>query len=314
MSLHRNSYTTPPTPSRNRTSKIQVVAIEKEGDKESEREKERERDRERGREKEKEGDGESERDRERGRDRGRDIGKESENSGGDEKDFGPVLKLFAPGFKNGSFTGALRTFDHAYVQDGSHSVPPQNRTDLGGGDRGGRGKSSSFSNTSTHDISNEIQRSFKSRTVDQTLLALKMPSDSKGMIRRDASGEESLSSLLPNSANSLSAVVGIFNTIPPKVGLIPHFERRLVASDGGNLSDSQSEKSSSTHEEIHDIHGASSRDSMSSDGEIGKVRMYNNSVCGIYDIIRFNSIHYSMSASTICTNDYIYIEIVNHIL
>ena len=281
MSLHRNSYTAPPTPSRGRASKTQIISNEKDNDKEVDREKEREgdseKDRERGGERgrEKEKDGDRERGRDGDRDRGRDIGKESENDVGDEKVVGHVLKLFAPGFKNGSFTGALRTFDHAYVQDGSHSVSSLSRIDLGG-DRSGRGISNSFLNKSAHDISNEIQRSFKSRTVDQTLLALKMPSDSKGMIRRDASGEESLSSLLPNSANSLSAAVGIFNTIPPKIGLIPHFEKRLIASDGGNLSDSQSDKSTSTHEEIHDIHGTSSRDSLSSDGEIGKVirRLY----------------------------------------
>ena len=269
MSLHRNSYTTPPTPSLSRASRTQIISNEKDSvkdretvDREKEREGDREKDGERGRDKEKDGG--------RERDRGRDVRKESENDVGDEKVVGPVLKLFQPGFQNGSFTGALRTFDHAYVQDGSHSVSSLSRIDIGG-DRSGRGISNSFINKSAHDISNEIQRSFKSRAVDQTLLALKMPSDSKGMIRRAASGEDSQSSLLPNSANSLSAAVGIFNTIPPKIGLIPHFERRLVASDGGNLSDSQSEKSTSTHEEIHDIHGTSSRDSMSSDGEIGKV-------------------------------------------
>ena len=162
-----------------------------------------------------------------------------------------------------SFSGALRTFDENFEKKSCNNGD-DNSSD------------SAICKTSFDKnnlvISSTLDAVF-SRSLDEKLLSLEVPAEKK---KRNSAKKylkslgmsEGMPYLREESPSSLSANLGIFNTIPSKGAALPFVDRRATSlpSDGGKNVDFGSEKSvDSDGDADNDI--VSSNDSESSEGE-----------------------------------------------
>jgi hypothetical protein len=181
-----------------------------------------------------------------------------------------------------SFSGALRTFDENFEK---------NSCKTGDDNSDGALSKTSFDKTSfdMNNIvsSNTIDAAF-CRSLDEKLLALELPAETKKRntakkYLKSLGMSEGMPFLREEGPSSLSANLGIFNTIPSKGMILPFVDRRATSlpSDGGKNVDFGSDKSQDSDGDADYDNRMSSNDSMSSDGEESEKVRCMNSVCTV---------------------------------
>lgn len=191
----------------------------------------------------------------------------------------PGVKLYAKGGRvvHRSFTGALRTFDENFEKNhrkkssrSKRSTSLQAISDL---------SVVRSQNCSVSDTSMSVVATPSKTLLGDTLLSAETPPSLRftGRIKENSIGSSRKISRLPlvERKTSLSANVGIFNTIPQKETMLSFRDRVITRrmSDGADQSESGSNGSedSDSRDEIYDIHRSGTGDSSSTDGELDSV-------------------------------------------
>ena len=191
----------------------------------------------------------------------------------------PGVKLYAKGGRvvHRSFTGALRTFDENFEKNhrkkssrSKRSTSLQAISDL---------SVVRSQNCSVSDTSMSVVATPSKTLCGDTLLSTETPPSLRftNRIKDNSIGSSRKISRLSlvERKTSLSANVGIFNTISQKETMLSFRDRVITRrmSDGADQSESGSNGSedSDSRDEIYDIHRSGTGDSSSTDGELDSV-------------------------------------------
>jgi hypothetical protein len=177
-----------------------------------------------------------------------------------------------------SFSGALRTFDENFERNSC---------------KAGDDNSDGAVNKSPYDMNNILLSSTIDavfyRSLDEKLLALDLPAERKKRntaekYLKSLGMSEGMPFLREEGLSSLSANLGIFNTIPSKGMMLPFVDRRATSlpSDGGKNVDFGSDKSQDSDGDADNDNRISSNDSLTSDGEESEKVRRVYSICDMH--------------------------------